>query len=90
MANMFDFSILPEHVSICDPGSGTGVLSAALVDLLNEEKRVKTIQLTCYETDPDVQELLIQNLELIKMMSDIPLEYNLITESYLLSQYHDF
>lgn len=90
MAEMFDLSLLPEHISICDPGSGTGLLSAAVVDRLNETKCVKSINLTCYETDPEVKELLVENLELIKSLSTIPLEYTLITESYLLSQSHDF
>ena len=90
MANMFDISSLPECVSICDPGAGTGLLSAALIDRLNEHQIVKSICLTCYETDPDVKELLIDNLEIIKSMSSVPVEYHLVTDSYLLSQYHDF
>lgn len=90
MAEMFDLALIPEHVSICDPGAGTGLLSAAIVDHLNKCKIVKTINLTCYETDPEVQELLANNLNLIKSLSKIPVDFEIITESYLLSQQHDF
>lgn len=90
MAGMFDTAILPEHVSICDPGTGTGLLSAAIIDRLNECNRIKTINLTCYETDPEVQELLANNLNLIKSLSKTPVEFEIITDNYLLSQQHDF
>lgn len=90
MAELFDTTLLPENVSVCDPGAGTGILSAAIIDRLNKIPSVKTIDLTCYETDTDVQKLLIKNLELMKSMSAKPLEYKLITENYLLSQQHDF
>lgn len=90
MATVFDLSILPENVSICDPGAGTGILSAAIVDRLCDDTGVKSIHLTCYETDSEVQELLRENLEMIKAMSVIPLDYDLIGENYILSQQHYF
>ena len=90
MAEMFDCSILPENVSILDPGTGSGILSAAIIERLNEIKTIKAIHLTCYETDTEIQSLLQDNLALMKSMSVIPLEYTLITENYILSQQHDF
>ncbi len=90
MAAMFDITLIPEHVSICDPGTGTGLLSAAIIDRLNECVQVKTISLTCYETDPEVQDLLVNNLNLIKSLSRIPVSFEIITDSYLLSQQHEF
>ena len=36
MAGMFDLSGLPEEVRILDPGTGSGILSAAVVDRLND------------------------------------------------------
>ena len=90
MAGMFDLSLLPEQASILDPGTGSGILSAAIIDRLNEENAVKSIHLTCYETDTEIQPLLKDNLELMKQVSKIPLTYNLITDNYILTQQHDF
>ena len=90
MADMFDLSLLPPQVSILDPGTGSGILSAAIIDRLNAENAVKSIHLTCYETDTEIQLLLKNNLELMKQVSKIPLTYNLITDNYILTQQHDF
>ena len=90
MAGMFDMSHLPEQVSILDPGTGSGILSAAIIERLNETGAVSSIHLTCYETDSEIQPLLLQNLELIKELSVVPFEYKLVTENYLLTQHHDF
>lgn len=90
MAGMFDLSSLPDEVNILDPGTGSGILSAALVGRINAERAAKSIRLTCYETDPEIQPLLLENLSLMKKMSAIPLEYELFTDSYILAQQHDF
>ena len=90
MAGMFDFSLLKKNVSILDPGTGSGILSAAIVDRLNELGVAETIHLTCYETDSEIQPLLLENLALIRQMSNIPLQYELIPDNYILSQQHDF
>ena len=90
MARMFDLSLLPEHVRILDPGIGSGILSAAIIDRLNEIDKVKTIHLTCYETDPEIQPLLLENVALMKQLSDVPVQYEVITDDYILTQHHDF
>ena len=90
MAELFDLTLLPEHVRILDPGTGSGILSAAIIERLNETHAVKSIHLTCYETDPEIQPLLRDNLAIIKQMSDIPVDYDLITDNYILTQQHDF
>ncbi len=90
MANLFDLSILPEKVSILDPGTGSGILSAAVIDRLNATGLVKSIYLTCYETDSAIQPLLQKNLMFMKEHSLVPLEYELISENYILAQQHDF
>lgn len=90
MAGMFDLSLLPERAAILDPGTGSGILSAAIVDRLNIENAVKSIHLTCYETDTEIQPLLKDNLEMMKKISAIPLIYDLITDNYILTQQHDF
>ena len=37
MAGMFDLSLLPEHVRILDPGTGSGILSAAIISRLMKQ-----------------------------------------------------
>lgn len=90
MAGMFDISRLSGHIKVLDPGAGSGILSAALVDRLNEVENITGIYLTCYETDLEIQPLLQNNLALIKEKSIIPLEYQLITDDYIVTQKHDF
>ncbi len=90
MAGMFDLSILPDEVKILDPGTGSGILSAAVIDRLSQEGRTNAIDLTCYETDPEIKPLLEESLALMKEMSPIPLKYELITDDYILTQQHDF
>ncbi len=90
MAEMFDLSLLPAHVRILDPGAGSGILSAAIVERLNLTKSVKSIHLTCYETDVEINSLLRDNLLQIKKMSNIPLEYVVVNDDYILSQENDF
>ena len=44
-----------EKLYILDPGAGTGILAAALIEkICNSGKgNIKEIYLTCYETNPD-------------------------------------
>ncbi|MBQ6618560.1 MAG: Eco57I restriction-modification methylase domain-containing protein [Thermoguttaceae bacterium] len=90
MAGMFDLSRLPEDVCVLDPGAGSGILAAALVDQLNQAEHIHRIHLTCYETDPEITPLLRKNLAFLKRRSHIPLEYELLTGDYILTQQHDF
>lgn len=90
MAGLFDISILNQEVDILDPGAGTGILTAAIVDRLNKDGRIKSIRLTCYETDETILAILRVNLEYLKENSRIKVVYRIITEDYLLSQSDDF
>lgn len=65
MANMFDLSSINSVIKMLDPGTGTGILAAALIERLNQENKVKRIELTCYETDIDVLPILKENLKYI-------------------------
>lgn len=84
MATMFN---IPNKsvLSILDPGAGSGILSAAIIDRLNEEK-VKRIFLTCYETNIDILPLLRSNLQFIQENSSKKIEYKIIELNYLTSQ----
>jgi adenine-specific DNA-methyltransferase len=90
MAGLLD---VPSHgeISVLDPGAGSGILSAALVERIGRvafpDQRVA---LTCFETDRDILPLLRANLELVRSSSRIPLSFRVIDESYILSQSDDF
>ena len=90
MARMFSFDNISDEVSILDPGCGSGILTAAIVELLQTNNEIKIIELTCYETDPEILPLLRENLAYIKEHSRIELSYTVIEDDYLLSQQHDF
>lgn len=90
MASMFDFSNTHGTVSVLDPGTGTGILSAAFIERLQKVATVTSINLTCYETDPEVLPLLKNNLEYLKEHSNKKLVYSVIEDDYLLTQANDF
>ena len=86
MASLFDLNKLDDTISILDPGAGTGILSCALLERINKEKKVKNIKLICYENDKNVLPLLEQNLNRIKNAFDFNLDYVIKNEDYLLKQ----
>jgi len=53
MAEMFE---KPKKIelSILDPGAVSGILSAALIDRLQDEDNIERISVTCYETSEDM------------------------------------
>ena len=90
MAELFNLERLQEEVTILDPGAGSGILSAAIIERINQHGGCRSISLTCYETDSEVQPLLLENLKLISSLSKIPVQYNLFDKDYILSQQDDF
>ena len=70
MASLIDLNIKRDEISILDPGAGSGILSAALIQRIIDSKLIKKINLTCYETDEDIVNLLEANLYWIKENSN--------------------
>ena len=67
MASMFSLHTEKNACTILDPGAGTGILSAALVErICKEAPRCKQIFLTCYENDETFLPMLKDNLERIR------------------------
>lgn len=85
MASMFA-TPNKENLAILDPGAGSGILTAALVDRLQSDTTLKHITVTCYETSEDVLPILEKNLEYVKAHSRIPVDYEIITENYITTQ----
>lgn len=89
MSNMFS---IPESstVSVLDPGAGTGILSIALIERLQHYDHIEEINLTCYENDPEVIDVLRENLSFASCASTKNLQYSIIQENYITSQMDDF
>ncbi len=57
---------IPENLSkvrILDAGAGSGILSCALLERLEQIDSVQTVELTCYENDNKIIDLLKENLQ---------------------------
>lgn len=90
MAEMFVIADDKRELSVLDAGAGSGILSCALIQMLQNKTNIKKVELTCYETDNNIIELLKNNLEFVKQNSSLEFRYEIITENYITSQYLDF
>lgn len=88
MASMFSIP-QKEELSILDPGAGSGILTAAVIDRLQEYPE-KCIHIICYETSESVLPILKNNLEYVKANSVIPVSFEIKEENYITSQKDDF
>ena len=88
MASMFAVPC-KEELTILDAGAGSGILTAAVVDRLQNEQ-VKHIKVVCYETSEDVLPILKANLSYLKENSAIPIDFEIREENYITTQSDDF
>lgn len=88
MASMFS-DPHKENLSILDAGAGSGILTAAIVNRL-QNSDVKHIQITCYEISQNILPLLKNTLAYLKNCSAISLDYKIREENYITTQYDDF
>lgn len=84
MASLFNVP-QSDHISVLDPGAGSGILSAAIIERLCKSG-IKNIDLVCYENDDNIIGLLEENLALIKLSVDISFNYEIRKENYILTQ----
>lgn len=90
MASLYD---IPDHLSkvrVLDAGAGSGILSCALLERLEQIESIQEIELTCYENDDNILELLKENLKECKENSKKDIQIKIITDNYITSQYLDF
>lgn len=90
MASMFVIPEKQEIISVLDAGAGSGILSCAMIEMLEKIDEIKEIELTCYETDENVLPLLKGNLSFVQTQSCKKISINIITDNYITSQYLDF
>lgn len=79
-----------DSVSVLDPGAGTGILSAALLErLCRAEGYPKTVELTCFENDAMMLPMLEYNLVRLRkrLRHDygVKLIYKIRTENFILA-----
>ncbi len=86
MAKLFSDVDDKETINVLDPGAGTGILSCALIERFEKNDKIKAINLTCYEDDSNVINILTENLEEIKNNSCKTINVNIINDNYILSQ----
>ena len=89
MANLFT---IPQQntISVLDPGAGSGILSVALIERLQNEPSISRIEIVCYENDPNILDLLNANLDWACKHSAKAVSYQVITDNYILSQMSDY
>lgn len=90
MASLFQIVENKEKILVLDAGAGSGILSCALMERLQESHNIKKVELTCYENDENILNILRSNLEYIKQNSKINIEYKIIVDNYITSQYLEF
>lgn len=72
------------NLCILDPGAGTGILSAALIDKL-QSYDLNSIHLVLYENDETILPVLESNCKYLIESSEIPLTIDLVKENFILN-----
>ncbi len=90
MASLFKISDRQRTINILDAGAGTGILSCAVIERLEDVEGIEEIELTCYETDKNILSLLKENLLLLQNYSSKKIKIEVITENYITSQSLEF
>ena len=88
MAHMIMLDEEKSAYTVLDPGAGTGILSAAIVEeICKRAPRCRQIFLTCYETNPEFIPMLEDNLERIRRKArhdyDVKLYVTVYNENYI-------
>lgn len=88
MAAMLTLDENKTAYTVLDPGAGTGILSAAVIEEICERcKKCRQIFLTCYENDPELIPMLEDNLERIRKKArhdyDVRLYVTVYPENYI-------
>ncbi len=90
MASLYEHPVGKSCITVLDAGAGSGILSCAFIEWIEQFDYIAEIELVCYENDENVLELLKENLEYCKKYSTKKIEYDIKTENYITSQYLDF
>lgn len=89
MAGLFNIAT-QEEISILDPGAGSGILVAALVDRFQKLDTIKLLNITCYENNTSILPLLRLNMKHLQEQSKIKIQFKIIEDNYILSQKNEY
>ena len=90
MASLYDITPDMTKISVLDAGAGSGILACAFLERVERLPFVEEIEVTCYENDENVLQLLEDNLRYCQEKSAKKVSFFIIQENYILSQYLDF
>ena len=89
MASMFTFLETKPLMEILDPGAGTGILSAALLEAVCLGRAAQEVRLVCYENDPLYLPMLKNNLDRLRRRAKrehgVKVNYEVREENFLLA-----
>ena len=89
MASMFTFLETKPLMEILDPGAGTGILSAALLETVCLGRAAQEVRLICYENDALYLPMLKNNLERLRRRAKrehgVKVVYEVREENFLLA-----
>ena len=75
------------HLRVLDPGSGTGILSAAVCEAASESDTVKSLHVDAYETDPVLADLTLLTLAFSRewlALRGIALTFDVVRRDFVL------
>lgn len=90
MAGLFDVPENKTRLQILDAGAGSGILSIALIERLQEIPQLQYVHLVCYENDSKIIELLRTNLQWVRQHTTLTFDYEIREDNYILSQMFEY
>ena len=84
MANLYDITSDMTKISVLDAGAGSGILACAFLERMERLPFVEEIEVTCYENDENVLQLLETNLRYCQEKSTKQVSFFIIKENYIL------
>ncbi len=90
MAELFDVPENKTRLQILDAGAGSGILSIALIERLQEIPQLQYVHLVCYENDSKIIELLRTNLQWVRKHATLTFDYEIREDNYILSQMFEY
>lgn len=90
MAGLFSIPEGRTFLSILDPGAGSEILSVALLERLESNAEIYSIELVCYENNTNIVDLLRSNLEWACNHATKNISFRIVTDNYILSQMLDY
>lgn len=90
MAGLFELSKSPKKISVLDPGAGSGILSAALIEEAEIRSSIEEIDLTLVENNIEVLEVLKENVQIMIEKTKLKVNIKIIEENYITMQSLEF